>query len=186
MRMGSRRKTRLTQTLSLLVMLGIGWSPAYAKRDPPKEVRPVSQSGVEYSATYRGFDCGSRSAVPETGGYVQARDTSGRLLWELRVYEVKYDCNIETDVQDIFIKSLKIAGNDLQVVNEKEDKFVVDLSKRRVGKGAGRVYQYVTSTVDSKLLETAENGDAFYPLLTLAIVVGLVAIVTRMRGWAGF
>jgi hypothetical protein len=141
-------------------VLAFGSSSAFAKRPAPKDVPPVIAGDIKYTAPPR-----------NGGGYVEARDVrSGKLLWELRVYEIKVDQDLERDVQDIFITSLKVADGKLQVVNEKGDKFVVDLSKRKVIQGADRVYRF------------SERSDVgFFLVASLVVIVGLCGILMRSR-----
>jgi hypothetical protein len=122
----------------LLVALSLGCAVANAKRPAPKEVLPVTYQGIKYSAPH----WGTFNGHTQNGQYIEARNAeTDKLLWQLRVYEVKYDPKLEGDVQDIFITSLKIVAGNLEVVNEARDTFVVDLSKRKVIKGANRVYE---------------------------------------------
>jgi len=122
----------------LLPLVFLGAIHAYAKRSPPAEVPPVTYQGIKYSAPHWGAFNGRK----QNGQYIQARSAeTDKLLWELRIYEVKYDPKLESDVQDIFITSLKVVEGHLEVTNEAQDKFVVDLSKRKVIKGAKRVYE---------------------------------------------
>jgi hypothetical protein len=61
-------------------------------------------------------------------GIVQAWDLSkGTLLWEKQLYKIKYDQNLELDVQDVYIKSMSIENGKLVVRNEKEAIFSLDL-----------------------------------------------------------
>jgi len=123
----------------LLVILGLGVGQAEAKRAAPKDVPPVIFEGLKYSAPPWGWSNGKK----QNGGYIEATSLeTGKLLWELRVYEIKYDPNWEGDAQDIFITSLKIVDGNLEILNEAGDKFVVDLAKRKVIKGANHVYRF--------------------------------------------
>ena len=127
-----------TKGILLLVALSLGVFPVQAKRSAPKDVPPVTVEGVKYSAPH----WGKASGKTQNGGYIQANSVeTGKLLWELRVYEIKYDTNLEGDVQDVFITSVKLVDGNLEVGNERGDTFVVDLAKRKVIKGADRVYQ---------------------------------------------
>jgi len=122
----------------LLVALGFVATFAYAARFAPKEVPPVTYQGVKYCAPHWGF----ANKKKQNGGYVEARNPeTDKLLWELRVYEIKYDPKLEGDVQDVFITSLKIVEGNLEVRNEAGDKFIVDITKQKVIKGEGRVYK---------------------------------------------
>ena len=132
--------TRMKQlSVAALLTLGLLSATTYADRKAPAEVPPVTHEGVTYSAPAFGVFQG-RAGV--NGQYIQAKDAkTDKLLWELRVYEVKRDPQLEGDVQDIFITSLKIAKGNLEVMNERGDKFVVDVTQHKVIEGANRVYQ---------------------------------------------
>lgn len=126
------------QAVLIPIVLSLGAIHAYGKRSAPNEVPPVTYPGIKYSAPHWGAFNGRKL----NGEYIQARSAkTDELLWELRIYEVKYDPKLESDVQDIFITSLKLVEGYLEVANEARDKFVVDLSKRKVIKGANRVYE---------------------------------------------
>jgi hypothetical protein len=129
--------SKLLLLLAAVLSLGIGH--ANAKRKAPKDVPPVTFQGVKYSAPHWGL----ANDRKQNGGYIEAaaKDT-GKLLWELRVYEIRYDRSLETDVQDVFITSLKIVNGNLEILNEAGDKFVVDVGKRKVIVGAGHVYRF--------------------------------------------
>lgn len=120
----------------LLLISVLAGSQARGFRPGPKEGAPVILGATKYLVPHWGALTGRK----QNGGYIEARDvkTNDR-LWELRVYEIKYDPHLESDVQDIFIVSLKIEGKKLIVVNEKRDKFTVDLDTREVTP-KGRVY----------------------------------------------
>jgi hypothetical protein len=99
-----------------------------AKRSAPEPVRPVVHKGVKYTAPH--FVDGQPA-----GGVVEALDAkTGKALWRLKVYEIKPDPNLERDVQDVFITSLAINGNKLLVVNERHERYSVDLKTHAVSK----------------------------------------------------
>ena len=124
--------------LSTFVILSLGVGHLYAKRGAPKDVTPVIFQGVRYSAPH-----GLAKGTNQNGGYIEATDVkTGNVLWQLLVYQIKYDPKLETDVQDVFITSLKLVDGNLEVLNESGDKFIVDLAKRKVTSGAGRVYRF--------------------------------------------
>ena len=100
-------------------------SEAWAKRAPPKSVTPVVLSGLKYVASL------------ENGreGKIEARnEKTGKKLWDVVVYRVKIDPNLEEDVQWVFITGLVIQGNALLVTNEKNDQYKVDLKTKTVEK----------------------------------------------------
>ncbi len=102
---------------------------AFAKRSPPIDVTPVIYNHIKYIAPHWGIF----NKRPQNGGYIEAWDLkTGKLLWELKLYTIEYDKNLEQDVQDIFITKIEINGNSLIIWNEAKDKFDVDLNTRKV------------------------------------------------------
>jgi outer membrane protein assembly factor BamB len=141
MRVGSSTAAR---PILLLIVLSFGASPAYAKRGAPPDVPPIAVNGIEYSAPHWGRTSGKQ----QNGGYIEARDLkTGKLLWELRIYEIKYDPELETDVQDVFITSMQLADGKVYVANEAGDKFVVDLSQRKVIKSPRTFFSVMSCLV---------------------------------------
>jgi hypothetical protein len=102
-----------------------------AKRRAPVPVAPVVFAGVRYEAApwarIKGLD--------QTGGIVTAfDDKSGAELWKMAVYKISYNADKEADVQDVFITSLRLSsdGKELEVTDELERHFTIDLSSRTI------------------------------------------------------
>ena len=69
----------------------------------------------------------------QRGGYVEAWDIkNNNMLWELQVYETKYNPKLEQDAQDIFITSLEISHGKLVVTNERNDIYAINLDTRKI------------------------------------------------------
>ena len=78
------------------------------KRKAPKEVVPVVFNNVRYTAPIRQM------------GYVVARDVAtDNVIWEKRIYTVRYNHTLEQDVQDVFIDSLFFKGRTLMIHTER-------------------------------------------------------------------
>jgi len=159
----------------LLIALGFASNQAYAKRGEPKAVQPITFEGIKYSAP-QGRGLTERPPGQQDGpGYIQANDLkTGKLLWQLRVYEIKLNEEIESDVQDIFITSLKIVDGQLHVWNEKKDHFVLDLAQRKVIEGANQVYFYASAGESPGSAEELTQQSLLLPL-GLLLAVGLAA-----------
>lgn len=114
----------LLLSLSLLLM-----PITYGKRMAPKEVSPVVYNGVIYSAP--SFIKKDNKFIKGQYIVAKAADT-GKILWDLRVYEVRYREDLESDVQDVFITELKIDKGYLLVTNERGEKFKVALKSKKV------------------------------------------------------
>ncbi len=99
---------------------------AEAKRGAPAEVLPVTVGNIKYSAPHR-------NGTHKQMGFIEARDLkSGKLIWSRQIYAVKYDPDLEGDVQDVFIKSITVEGNHLIITNERNSKYQLDLNSLEV------------------------------------------------------
>jgi len=116
---------------SLVLVLVLLASPALAKRGAPPEAAPVVANGIRYQAAHDRY---AANNIP-TGlrAYVEAWDVkSKKLLWKVKVYEIVYDQNLETDVQDIYLESLKLDGKRLIATTERKKAYRVDIERHKV------------------------------------------------------
>jgi hypothetical protein len=101
------------------------------KRAGPPKVAPVAIDNIEFSA----IPWGKARGFGQNGGYVAAIDrATGKELWTLKVYDVRYDPALEDDVQDVFITSLakSASGRELIVTDERGHSYIVDPQTRSV------------------------------------------------------
>jgi len=101
------------------------------KRVGPPDVKPVTIGGVRYEAIHWGRERG----LEQNGGYIAAIDAkSGKELWILKIYQIDYIPKLETDVQDLFIESMKAGANgqSLEIVDEKGRRYTVNLKNKKV------------------------------------------------------
>ena len=88
---------------------------ADAKRAAPTEVTTVTKDGIVYTAPHDLMGC------------VQAKSgKSANPVWFKQIYVVKYDADLEKDVQDCFITNLRFDGDILVVTNENGGVFQLD------------------------------------------------------------
>lgn len=102
-----------------------------AKRVGPKDVPAVTIKDLRFEAIHWGKDRG----LAQNGGFIAAFDkTSGEELWTLKIYDIVYDPDLESDVQDLFIKSMKksLFGNNLKITDERGRNYVVNTDTRTV------------------------------------------------------
>lgn len=102
-----------------------------AKRVGPKDVPAVTIKNLRFEVIHWGKDRG----FAQNGGYIAAFDkTSGEELWTLKIYDIVYDPELESDVQDLFIKSMKKSwfGNTLKIIDERGRQYVVNPDDRTV------------------------------------------------------
>ena len=102
-----------------------------AKRVGPKDVPAVTIKNLRFEVIHWGKDRG----FAQNGGYIAAFDkTSGEELWTLKIYDIVYDPELESDVQDLFIKSMKKSwfGNTLKIIDERGRQYVVNPDNRTV------------------------------------------------------
>ena len=116
----------MIKKFSLIPSLLLATLVAEAKRGAPMEVLPVKEGNIEYSAPHR-------NGTHKQMGFIEARDLkSGKLIWSRQIYAVKYDPDLEGDVQDVFIKSITVEGNNLIITNERNSKYQLDLNSLKV------------------------------------------------------
>jgi hypothetical protein len=102
-----------------------------AKRKGPVEVAPVTVGGLRFEAIHWGDERG----LGQNGGYIAAIDpASGKELWTLKIYDIAYDPDLESDVQDVFITSMSktLFGQKLNIRDEQGRSYVVDPTTRTV------------------------------------------------------
>lgn len=94
-----------------------------AKRFPAPVVPPIVHKGICYT-------------VPNDNGtkaYVVACDTAtGKQLWKQTVFRKCICPLIEHDVQWVFIQHMRLEGERLILVNERDTTYSLDLKTRRV------------------------------------------------------
>lgn len=128
MRMGSSHKSGQRRALAKLwvliaiVVLVNNIPHLQAKRLAPKAVSSVVYRGTTYSAP------NDNGRV----GYILASDSTGKVLFQIRIFEAKIDPKLEEDVQWVFITELKLTGPSLMVTDEKSRCYSVDLQTRTV------------------------------------------------------
>jgi hypothetical protein len=116
----------MVKKFSLVFSLILATLLAEAKRGAPAEVLPATVGNIEYSAPHR-------NGTHKQMGLIEARDPkSGKLIWSRQIYAVKYDPDLEGDVQDVFIKSITVQGNNLVITNERNSKYQLNLNSLEV------------------------------------------------------
>jgi hypothetical protein len=113
------------------LFLGFLASPALAKRTAPREAAPLVAGGVRYQVLHDRYLANDRPAGLRA--YIEAWDVkSNKRLWKVKVYEIVYDRNLETDVQDVYIESLKLDGKKLTATTENKKAYRVDIDRHKV------------------------------------------------------
>ena len=101
------------------------------KRVGPADVNPVTTNGVRYEVLHWGRERG----LEQNGGYIVAVDsTSGKELWLAKIYKANYKPKLETDVQDVFIRSIELSDDNklLNIIDENGHQFTLDLNTQKV------------------------------------------------------
>jgi hypothetical protein len=102
-----------------------------AKRTGPPEVKPVTVDSVRYEALH----WGKKRGLGQNGGFVVAVEVaSGRELWVQRIYEIRYSPDMEPDVQDRFITSIRkrMFSSTLDITDEAGRRYRLDPATRTV------------------------------------------------------
>ena len=111
-------KTQIILSIGLMFLL----NPLLSKRLEPKKVNSVLHNGKEYSINHSKI------------GTILVRDKDSKKEKIVTVYKIDYDPNLEKDVQDVFIKSIKIYNNYLLIQNESDSIYKMDLETNEIMK----------------------------------------------------
>ena len=102
----------------------------------PKRVGPAEAPSLTVGDTRIDvINWGRNDGFGQNGGILRAVNTNTHAtLWTIKVYSITYDPALESDVQDIFITSLRKAwfGNKLLITDDHGQKYSVDLATRAV------------------------------------------------------
>ena len=126
------KKSRIAAVILVLGILFCFCVQIAAKRPAPSEVKPIIHEGIKYVVIH--FS-GLVPEVKQNGGYIEARDAkTDKKLWGLMVYKIEYNLKLESDVQDVFITSLRVdkKANRLIIENELDYTYHVDLKTKKV------------------------------------------------------
>jgi len=109
---------RRLMTAAVVLAVGALAVLAEAKRVAPKDVTPVTQDGIEYSAPLAREGCVVATWVKDH-----------REIWSRQIYVIKHEYlrGLEADVQTCFITRLQLQDGKLRVWNERGGEFELDL-----------------------------------------------------------
>ena len=102
-----------------------------ASRAAPPLVPPVTHAGIRYEQ----LDDERLPGIDPDANYVVARDAgSNTVLWTLQICRTEVVPGLETDVQAVYFKSMRLSADSAQLLIEDEigRHFVVDLAARAV------------------------------------------------------
>jgi len=101
---------------------------SFAKRIPVDYQDEIIVGGIKYGATYS-EDLFSYKA------YIEARDVeSNEVMWKRKVYSIFLSPLKEHDIQFVMIKKVSYENGSLVVVNEKDEKYLVNLETLEIRK----------------------------------------------------
>jgi len=106
-----------------------------ASRSAPPIVPPVTHAGVRYEQ----LDDDRLPGIDPDASYVVARDVaSNAVLWTLQIYRTELIPGLETDVQAVYFKAMRLNADATQLLIDDENgrHFVVDLASRSVRQSA--------------------------------------------------
>jgi hypothetical protein len=104
---------------------------ANKKRAAPDPIEPITLDGVRYEPV----QFGKARGLEQNGGYITATDIkTGKELWLIKIYDVRYLGDMEPDKQDIFISAMELTGDrgHLEIENESGARFLMDLKTQHV------------------------------------------------------
>ena len=112
-------KSKLFYGLLVALLVPVFSMNAMAKRAAPTDVDPIERDGIVYSAPH-----------DHPGAIVATKD--GQMLWVRQVYVIRYNPDLERDVQDCFITSMELKDGKIIVKNEKGYEYELDTGSLEV------------------------------------------------------
>ena len=96
--------------------------PPSASRPPPPVIAPITRDGVRYESRWS-----------HRGVLFAVDEQSGKPLWQLEVYTYLVDAQVETEVQEVYFKSMTLdaTGQALLIEDERGVRHLVDLKTRK-------------------------------------------------------
>ena len=117
--------------IALALLACLSASPALAKRAAPRIAKPLVVGDIRYQVVHDRYTANNRPAGIRA--YVEAWDVkANKSLWKVKVYEIVYDQNLETDVQDVYIESLALDGKKLVATTERKQSYRIDIDRHEV------------------------------------------------------
>lgn len=97
-------------SLLVYVLFTVLLAIAIAKRKAPAIIDNIVHKGVEYSTQFRDWSC-----------FVYAHSVRNhQLLWETKLYSIAVIPEMETDVQEVHLKFMKLSDNQRYLILEDE------------------------------------------------------------------
>lgn len=126
-----RERRQVLGLLALVGLMGTTMMSAQAKRAAPPTAAPVREKGVEYRAVHERY--AEKGAPAGIRAFLTAVDeNSGKELWKTRLYDIRYKRELETDIQDVYVKALHLEVPGILAVTEDEKAYLVDRVKHTV------------------------------------------------------
>jgi hypothetical protein len=125
---------RCLTTTAVVLLTALASTVAFAKRSAPAEVVAVRHGGLEYRVQHQA----GNGYLP---GFVEAWDIAKNgQVWFRQIYVIRRDPELEGDVQDVFIKSLKLIAdrNALEITHERDGVFELNLDTLEVNTVKGQ------------------------------------------------
>ena len=161
------------QRILVLITVVCASRVAYAKRGPAPVVSPLTVNGIRYSVSGGHVEKEAVSAVVLEA----VNEKSGHLVWRTTLYEIKLNPPLETDVQDVYVTSMRLVDDVLEVTNEAGDTIKVDVATGKVIEGGGLVYYFDPEGERRQTLRSSR----LFSLAALGVLGGLFVWYYRTR-----
>lgn len=109
----------------LVLSLSLLSATTWAKRLAPAVIKPVVSEGNEFSYKVEKTSCKKSPSCGMQVFLVSKNLASGKINWERELYQKAFDPKMETDVQTIYPKSLKLKEKNVIAIDEKGSKYIV-------------------------------------------------------------
>lgn len=100
---------------------------AMAKRVIPAEIKAIKKDGNEYNVRYEESKCQNSKNICGDITRIYSRNIkTGKINWEKEIYLTMYNSLLEIDVQQIYLRSLKLTSKGkIEIVDEMGMKYLI-------------------------------------------------------------
>ncbi len=91
-----------------------------AKRVAPTRLAPLSYKGVTINSEASKLEKNIFSV------FVVAKKNDGEIVWKTKLYSIKFVEALESDVQEVHLKTLNLNGDRIEAIDERQRKFIIN------------------------------------------------------------
>lgn len=123
--------------IKMIFLITIISFSSLAKRIAPEVIKPIISHGYEYTFEVEYIDCKNKNKTHQCAMhvYVLGKDIGAeKTIWKQMIYQIRFNPEIETDVQTVFPMSLILQDGLLKAVDDRGAEYIVNAKNGKLQK----------------------------------------------------